>query len=63
MKNNGIVFEFISLMLSIEPEVYEGAKIVILAVERDPHMTAWFKGVFEEVEKCRPKLITMEHSC
>lgn len=63
MKNNGIVFEFISLMLSIEPEVYEEVKIVILAVERDPHMKAWFKRVFKEVEKCRPKLITMEHGC
>ena len=50
MKNNEIVFEFISLMLSVEPEVYEGAKIVILSVERKPHMIAWFKRVFEEVE-------------
>lgn len=63
MKNNEIVFEFISLMLSVEPEVYEGAKIVILSVERKSHMIAWFKRVFEEVEKCRPKLITMEHDC
>ena len=63
MKNNGIVFGFISLMLSVEPEVYEGAKIVILSVERKQHMIAWFKRVFEEVEKCRPKLITMEHDC
>lgn len=63
MKNNGIVFEFISLMLSIEPEVYERTKIVILSVEHNPHMTAWYKRVFEEVEKHRPKLIAMEHSC
>ena len=63
MKNNGIVFEFISLMLYVEPEVYEEAKIVILSVKRKPHMIAWFKRVFEEVEKRRPKLITMEHDC
>lgn len=63
MKNNGIVYEFIGLMLSVEPEVYEGAKIAILAVEHNPHMTAWYKRVFEEVEKRRPKLITMEHDC
>lgn len=63
MKNNEIVVEFIGLLLSCSPEVYEKIKLVILAGERDPSMKRWYRAVFKSVDKHRTKLIAMEHSC